>query len=92
MEYIILCWLDKGWFSMFQCTIKRVCVCVSFSLGLTVATLLFGFTRSLFMFNTLVCSAQMLHSRMFNCILRAPVHFFDINPIGESAISFSYPF
>ncbi|XP_060775099.1 multidrug resistance-associated protein 4 isoform X2 [Neoarius graeffei] len=57
--------------------------------GLTVATLLFGFTRSLFMFNTLVCSAQMLHSRMFNCILRAPVHFFDINPIGRILNRFS---
>ncbi|KAI5613509.1 multidrug resistance-associated protein 4 [Silurus asotus] len=51
--------------------------------GLTVTTLLFGFTRSLIMFNALVRSAQELHNRMFNCILRAPVRFFDINPIGR---------
>ncbi|MCJ8729846.1 hypothetical protein PDJAM_G00111100 [Pangasius djambal] len=57
--------------------------------GLTVATLLFGFTRSLMMFNALVCSAQMLHNRMFNCIIRTPVRFFDINPIGRILNRFS---
>ncbi|MCI4375688.1 hypothetical protein PGIGA_G00112330 [Pangasianodon gigas] len=57
--------------------------------GLTVATLLFGFTRSLMMFNALVCSAQTLHNRMFNCIIRTPVRFFDINPIGRILNRFS---
>ncbi|XP_053354043.1 multidrug resistance-associated protein 4 isoform X1 [Clarias gariepinus] len=57
--------------------------------GLTMTTLLFGFTRSLMMFNALVRSAQVLHSRMFNCILRTPVHFFDINPIGRILNRFS---
>lgn len=57
--------------------------------GLTVSTLLFGFTRSLMMFNALVRSAQMLHSHMFDCILRTPVHFFDINPIGRILNRFS---
>ncbi|KAF4079997.1 hypothetical protein AMELA_G00165440 [Ameiurus melas] len=57
--------------------------------GLTVATVLFGFTCSLIMFKALVCSAQTLHNRMFNCILRAPVHFFDINPIGRILNRFS---
>ncbi|XP_017337542.1 multidrug resistance-associated protein 4 isoform X1 [Ictalurus punctatus] len=57
--------------------------------GLTVATVLFGFTRSLIMFKALVCSAQTLHNRMFNCILRTPVHFFDINPTGRILNRFS---
>ncbi|XP_060724517.1 multidrug resistance-associated protein 4 isoform X3 [Tachysurus vachellii] len=57
--------------------------------GLTATTILFGFTRSLLMFNALVCSAQTLHSRMFNCILRTPVRFFDINPIGRILNRFS---
>lgn len=44
---------------------------------------MFGFFRSLLFFNVLVSSAQTLHNRMFNAILRTPVHFFDINPIGK---------
>ncbi|XP_026869463.2 multidrug resistance-associated protein 4 isoform X2 [Electrophorus electricus] len=57
--------------------------------GLTVATIIFGFLCSLLMFNTLVCSAQTLHNRMFSCILRTPVRFFDINPIGRILNRFS---
>uniref|UniRef100_A0A4W4ENF7 Cystic fibrosis transmembrane conductance regulator n=1 Tax=Electrophorus electricus TaxID=8005 RepID=A0A4W4ENF7_ELEEL len=61
----------------------------SFASGLTVATIIFGFLCSLLMFNTLVCSAQTLHNRMFSCILRTPVRFFDINPIGRILNRFS---
>ncbi|XP_076871404.1 ATP-binding cassette sub-family C member 4 isoform X2 [Brachyhypopomus gauderio] len=57
--------------------------------GLTVATIIFGFVRSLLMFNTLVCSAQTLHNRMFSSILRTPVRFFDINPVGRILNRFS---
>ncbi|KAL2087480.1 hypothetical protein ACEWY4_016308 [Coilia grayii] len=57
--------------------------------GLTGATILFGFMRSLIMFNVLVRSAQALHNRMFNCILRTPVRFFDVNPVGRILNRFS---
>ncbi|XP_052455081.1 ATP-binding cassette sub-family C member 4 [Carassius gibelio] len=57
--------------------------------GLTGATIIFGFMRSLFMFNALVSSAETLHNRMFNSILRTPVRFFDINPIGRILNRFS---
>ncbi|XP_067315093.1 ATP-binding cassette sub-family C member 4-like [Pseudorasbora parva] len=57
--------------------------------GLTGATIIFGFMRSLIMFNALVRSAETLHSRMFNSILRTPVRFFDINPIGRILNRFS---
>uniref|UniRef100_A0AAY4E1J1 Multidrug resistance-associated protein 4 n=1 Tax=Denticeps clupeoides TaxID=299321 RepID=A0AAY4E1J1_9TELE len=57
--------------------------------GLTVATLVFGFMRSLVMFNMLVRAAQNLHNRMFKCILRTPVRFFDVNPIGRVLNRFS---
>ncbi|XP_051568184.1 ATP-binding cassette sub-family C member 4-like [Myxocyprinus asiaticus] len=57
--------------------------------GLTGATIVFGFMRALIMFNVFVSSAQTLHSRMFNCILRTPVRFFDINPIGRILNRFS---
>lgn len=51
--------------------------------GLTGATIVFGFMRNLLLFHVLVRCAQTLHNRMFNSILRTPVHFFDVNPIGE---------
>ncbi|XP_044044179.1 multidrug resistance-associated protein 4 isoform X2 [Siniperca chuatsi] len=57
--------------------------------GLTVATIIFGFIRNLVLFNVLVRAAQSLHNRMFNAILRTPVHFFDINPIGRVLNRFS---
>ncbi|XP_056156902.1 ATP-binding cassette sub-family C member 4-like [Lampris incognitus] len=57
--------------------------------GLTAATLIFGFARSLLMFNVLVKCAQTLHNRMFSAILRTPVRFFDINPIGRVLNRFS---
>ncbi|CAK6954010.1 ATP-binding cassette sub-family C member 4-like [Scomber scombrus] len=57
--------------------------------GLTTTSVVFGFLRSLVFFNVLVSSAQTLHNRMFNAILRTPVHFFDFNPIGRILNRFS---
>uniref|UniRef100_A0A4W6FYM0 Multidrug resistance-associated protein 4 n=1 Tax=Lates calcarifer TaxID=8187 RepID=A0A4W6FYM0_LATCA len=57
--------------------------------GLTATSVVFGFLRSLLFFNILVSSAQTLHNSMFNAILRTPVHFFDINPIGRILNRFS---
>ncbi|XP_074550610.1 ATP-binding cassette sub-family C member 4-like [Halichoeres trimaculatus] len=57
--------------------------------GLTATSVVFGFLRSLVFFNILVCSAQTLHNSMFNAILRTPVRFFDVNPIGRILNRFS---
>ncbi|XP_054643011.1 ATP-binding cassette sub-family C member 4-like isoform X2 [Dunckerocampus dactyliophorus] len=57
--------------------------------GLTATSVLFGFVRSLVFFNILVRSAQTLHNRMFDAILRTPVHFFEMNPIGRILNRFS---
>ncbi|XP_019738050.1 multidrug resistance-associated protein 4-like isoform X7 [Hippocampus comes] len=57
--------------------------------GLTGAAVVFGFVRSLVFFNVLVSSAQTLHNGMFDSILRTPVHFFQINPIGRILNRFS---
>ncbi|XP_028992903.1 multidrug resistance-associated protein 4 isoform X2 [Betta splendens] len=57
--------------------------------GLTAATIVFGFLRNLVLFNVLVRCAQCLHNRMFSAILRTPVRFFDINPIGRVLNRFS---
>ncbi|XP_017288290.1 multidrug resistance-associated protein 4 [Kryptolebias marmoratus] len=57
--------------------------------GLTASTILFGFIRNIILFGVLVRCAQSLHNRMFNSILRTPVRFFDINPIGRVLNRFS---
>ncbi|NXI28798.1 MRP4 protein, partial [Sterrhoptilus dennistouni] len=57
--------------------------------GLTVATILFGIIRSLLVFQVLVNSGQNLHNKMFQSILKAPVLFFDRNPIGKILNRFS---
>uniref|UniRef100_H3CYA8 Cystic fibrosis transmembrane conductance regulator n=1 Tax=Tetraodon nigroviridis TaxID=99883 RepID=H3CYA8_TETNG len=57
--------------------------------GLTLATIVFGFIRNMFLFNVLVKCAQSLHDSMFKAILRTPVLFFDVNPIGRILNRFS---
>ncbi|XP_034354498.1 ATP-binding cassette sub-family C member 4 [Arvicanthis niloticus] len=57
--------------------------------GLTAVTVLFGIARSLLVFYILVNASQTLHNRMFESILRAPVLFFDRNPIGRILNRFS---
>ncbi|XP_015272616.1 PREDICTED: multidrug resistance-associated protein 4 [Gekko japonicus] len=57
--------------------------------GLTVATILFSVLRCLLIFRVLVNSAQTLHDKMFQSILKAPVLFFDRNPIGRILNRFS---
>ncbi|XP_017911786.1 PREDICTED: LOW QUALITY PROTEIN: multidrug resistance-associated protein 4-like [Capra hircus] len=51
--------------------------------GLTVSTVLFGITRSLLIFYILINSSRTLHNKMLETILRAPVLFFNRNPIGR---------
>uniref|UniRef100_A0A671US85 Multidrug resistance-associated protein 4-like n=1 Tax=Sparus aurata TaxID=8175 RepID=A0A671US85_SPAAU len=57
--------------------------------GLTLSVIIFGFIRNLLFFHVLVRCAQSLHNRMFNTILKTPVRFFDINPIGRVLNRFS---
>ncbi|DAA23778.1 TPA: ATP-binding cassette protein C4-like [Bos taurus] len=57
--------------------------------GLIVSTILFGITRSLLIFYVLVNSSQTLHNKMLESILRAPILFFNRNPIGRILNRFS---
>ncbi|XP_027711485.1 multidrug resistance-associated protein 4 [Vombatus ursinus] len=57
--------------------------------GLTAATVLFGVVRCLLVFYVLVNASQTLHNKMFESILKAPVLFFDRNPIGRILNRFS---
>ncbi len=52
-------------------------------LGLTAAAVAFGYARVLGIFHGLVKSSQILHNSMFSAVIRTPVRFFDVNPIGE---------
>ncbi|XP_054442451.1 ATP-binding cassette sub-family C member 4 isoform X2 [Pteronotus mesoamericanus] len=54
--------------------------------GLTGATVIFGIVRSLWVFYVLVNASQTLHNKMFESILKAPVLFFDRNPIARSPV------
>ncbi|XP_030057237.1 ATP-binding cassette sub-family C member 4 [Microcaecilia unicolor] len=57
--------------------------------GLTLATIVFGVVRSIMAFQVLVGAAQSLHNQMFRSLLKAPVLFFDRNPIGRILNRFS---
>ncbi|XP_039997779.1 multidrug resistance-associated protein 4-like isoform X2 [Xiphias gladius] len=57
--------------------------------GLTAVAVVFGYARSLMIFHGLVRSAQTLHNNMFSAVLRTPVCFFDVNPIGRILNRFS---
>uniref|UniRef100_A0A4W5MXK6 ATP-binding cassette, sub-family C (CFTR/MRP), member 4 n=1 Tax=Hucho hucho TaxID=62062 RepID=A0A4W5MXK6_9TELE len=84
VAYVLQDWWLEAWENRVK-TDKSVSLCS----GLTLASVIFGFARSLVMFNVLVKAAQSLHNRMFNSILRTPVRFFDVNPIGRILNRFS---
>ena len=51
--------------------------------GTTAAALLINIARTITFYFLCVNASRVLHNRMFAAILRAPVLFFDTNPIGE---------
>uniref|UniRef100_A0AAA9SID3 Uncharacterized protein n=1 Tax=Bos taurus TaxID=9913 RepID=A0AAA9SID3_BOVIN len=57
-------------------------------IGKSSGIILFGITKSLLMFYVLVNSSQTLHNKMLESIFRAPMLFFDRNPIGKSDTKF----
>ncbi|XP_074483904.1 ATP-binding cassette sub-family C member 4-like [Sebastes fasciatus] len=57
--------------------------------GLTAAAVVFGYARCLVIMHGLVRAGQALHNSMFSAVLRTPVRFFDVNPIGRILNRFS---
>ena len=57
--------------------------------GLVCATLLLFTTRAVLFFETLVNCSKRLHDRMTIAILKAPVLFYDTNPVGRIMNRFS---
>lgn len=50
--------------------------------GLVAGTLVLSFIRVLLFFHVTVKASEKLHSHMFDAVIRAPIYFFDTNPIG----------
>ena len=59
-------------------THQRIQVYTSLTAGFVVLYCL----KSILLCVLLLRASQVLHNRMFSHVLRAPVHFFDTNPIG----------
>ncbi|XP_041354291.1 ATP-binding cassette sub-family C member 4-like [Gigantopelta aegis] len=57
--------------------------------GIVGSVFLFGLLRALLFFKIAIDASQKLHNRMFTNILRAPVVFFDANPVGRILNRFS---
>ena len=57
--------------------------------GLFAAALVFSLLRAFVFFHLSLRSSAKLHDRMIIAILKAPVHFFDVNPIGRILNRFS---
>lgn len=50
--------------------------------GLIVALIVFNLLRAIVCYAICVTASRVLHNKMFASVLRAPVFFFDTNPIG----------
>ena len=56
--------------------------------GLTAVALLLNIAKGVLFSYLIVNASRVLHNRMLSSVLRAPVLFFDNNPIGESSQSY----
>ncbi|XP_028401399.1 multidrug resistance-associated protein 4-like [Dendronephthya gigantea] len=62
---------------------------ISVYVGLVAGCIILSLTRALLFFYILINASQHLHNRMFAAILRAPIYFFDSNPVGRILNRFS---
>ena len=51
--------------------------------GLTGVVILFSISRTTLFFLAILRSSRIFHNKMFAAVLRAPVLFFDTNPVGR---------
>ena len=54
--------------------------------GIVFGSVVLVMTRSVLTFLICIAASHNLHKKMFRAILRAPVLFFDTNPVGKSCI------
>lgn len=51
--------------------------------GMTAFAIIINFARTIMFYFVCVNASRVLHNRMFASVLRAPIYFFDTNPIGK---------
>ena len=87
-----------GWMYLLSCFFRAGCTNVSnlshcelttdqrvgIYSGITGSLLLLALGRIVLLYIVLMKAARVLHNRMFQTVLRAPILFFDTNPVGES--------
>lgn len=56
---------------------------LSLYVGVVVCCFILAFIRAVVLFHILINSSRNLHNKMFKAILRAPIYFFDTNPVGR---------
>ena len=54
--------------------------------GITLSSISLVLTRTVLTFLICIAASRNLHNKMFRAILRAPVLFFDTNPVGKLII------
>jgi len=54
--------------------------------GIVCGSVILVITRSVLTFMICIAASHNLHKKMFRAILRAPILFFDTNPVGKSCI------
>ena len=88
-DYFLSLWTDKvsGVVNVLDPLSTHQCIYI-FS-GLVAALFVFSLVRTTTFFSICMASSITLHNSLFECLIRAPVTFFDANPIGVLLNRFS---
>lgn len=88
-DYFLSLWTDKE--SGFENVITDLTrdQCIYIFTGMVVALFVFSLVRTTTFFSICMRSSITLHNSLFECLIRAPITFFDSNPIGVLLNRFS---
>ena len=68
-----------------EIAVDRVIFCSATYFGIVSGSVALSLMKGLLFWFVCIHAGQVLHDRMFAAVLRAPIRFFDTNPIGKSA-------
>ena len=72
---------------MFICTPFNICL-IGIYAGLMGATLITFLIRATLFYFIGINASKVIHNRSFHSVLRAPIRFFDTNPVGKCSLYF----